>query len=103
MNHHLVRSPGLSLRSDGPPRQVGPGPPAFRRINNFACVEIHPQTRKLLVYLKTDPGSITLEPGFTRDVTKIGHFGTGNLEVAIGDRVDFERAQPLILTSYQAS
>ena len=76
---------------------------AFRRIKNFACVEIHPQTRKLLVYLKTDPGSITLEPGFTRDVTKIGHFGTGNLEVAISGRADLERAQPLILASYQAS
>jgi predicted transport protein len=47
---------------------------AFRRIKNFAGVEIHPQTRKLLVYLKTDPSSITLEPGFTRDVTRIGHF-----------------------------
>src|ERR1022692_3208912 len=74
---------------------------AFRRIKNFACVEIHPQTRKLLVYLKVDPGSIVMEPGFTRDVTKIGHFGTGNLEVAIGNRQDFERAQPLILASYQ--
>jgi predicted transport protein len=66
-------------------------------------VEIHPQSRKLLVYLKVDPESITLEPGFTRDVTKIGHFGTGNLEVVIGTRTDFERAQPLILASYQAS
>ena len=74
---------------------------AFRRIKNFACVEIHPQTRKLLVYLKTDPTSIALEPGFTRDVTKIGHFGTGNLEVVIGGRADLERAQPLILASYQ--
>ena len=44
---------------------------AFRRIKNFACVEIHPQSKKLLVFLKTDPSSITLEPGFTRDVTKI--------------------------------
>lgn len=76
---------------------------AFRRIKNFACVEIHPQSRKLLVYLKVDPASITLEPGFTRDVTKIGHFGTGNLEVVIGTRANFERAQPLILASYQAS
>jgi predicted transport protein len=76
---------------------------AFRRIKNFACVEIHPQTRKLLVYLKTDPGSITLESGFTRDVTKIGHFGTGNLEVVIGSHQDFERAQPLIQMSYQGS
>jgi predicted transport protein len=64
--------------------------------------QAHP-AKKLLVYLKTDPGSITLEPGFTRDVTKIGHYGTGNLEVTIGNRQDFERAQPLIQASYQAS
>jgi predicted transport protein len=76
---------------------------AFRRIKNFACVEIHPQAKKLLVYLKTEPSSITLEPGFTRDVTKIGHFGTGNLEVTIGTTKDFERAQPLIQMSYQTS
>lgn len=76
---------------------------AFRRIKNFACVEIHPQTKKLLVYLKTDPSSITLEPGFTRDVSRIGHFGTGNLEVTISSRANLERAQPLMLTSYQAS
>ena len=76
---------------------------AFRRIKNFACVEIHPQSKKLLVYLKTEPSSITLEPGFARDVTKIGHFGTGNLEVTIGTTKDFERAQPLIQMSYQAS
>ena len=76
---------------------------AFRRIKNFACVEIHPQSKKLLVYLKVDPESIALEKGFTRDVTKIGHFGTGNLEVVLGSREDFERAQPLILASYQAS
>jgi predicted transport protein len=75
---------------------------AYRRIKNFACVEIHPQTRKLLVYLKIDPKSITLESGFTRDMTKIGHFGTGDLEVSIGNRGDFERAQPLIAASYQA-
>jgi predicted transport protein len=76
---------------------------AFRRIKNFACVEIHPQTKRLLIYLKTDPANVTLEPGFTRDVTKIGHFGTGNLEVSIGTSHDFEKAQPLILASYQAS
>jgi len=76
---------------------------AFRRIKNFACVEIHPQSKKLLVYLKTDPASLVLEPGFTRDVTKIGHFGTGSLEVTISSKQDLERAQPLALVSYQVS
>ena len=75
---------------------------AYRRIKNFACVEIHPQTRKLLVYLKADPKRITLESGFTRDMTKIGHYGTGDLEVAIGNRGDFERPSLLIAASYQA-
>ena len=76
---------------------------AFRRIKNFACVEIHPQTRKLLIYLKVDPSDVSLEPGFTRDVSKIGHFGTGNLEVTISTKRDVERALPLIQASYEAS
>ena len=49
---------------------------------SFACVEIHPQSRKVLVYVKVDPASVELEPGFTRDVSRIGHFGTGDLEIA---------------------
>jgi predicted transport protein len=76
---------------------------AYRRIKNFACVEIHPQSKKLLVYVKTDPGSIDLEPGFTRDVTKIGHFGTGNLEITVQRPQDFERTQALIRASYEVS
>jgi predicted transport protein len=76
---------------------------AFRRIKNFACVEVHPQTKKLLVYLKADPSNLVPQPGFARDVSNIGHFGTGNLEVSISNRRDLERAQPLILASYQAS
>ena len=44
-----------------------------------------------------------LEKGFTRDVRKIGHFGTGDLEVVIRSDDDFEKAKPLILKSYEAS
>lgn len=67
----------------------------FRRIKNFACVEIHPQTEKLLVISKPIPAPLPLEPRLTCDVTKIGHFGTGNLEVTMSSTDDFERAQPL--------
>lgn len=76
---------------------------AFRRIKNFACVEVHPQKRKLLIYLKVNPETVEEEPGFSRDVRKIGHFGTGDLEVTLTTRDDFERAKPLILASYEAS
>ncbi len=41
---------------------------AFRRIKNFACVEVHPQTKKLLVFVKDDPSTTEIVPGFTRDV-----------------------------------
>lgn len=76
---------------------------AFRRIKNFACVEVHPQTKKLLVFVKVDPASIGIEPGFTRDVSSIGHFGTGDLEITMGSIDDLERAKPLLLSSYEGS
>ncbi len=75
---------------------------AYRRIKNFACVEVHPQTDQLLVYLKVDPDTIALEPGFSRDVRKIGHFGTGELELRLQSSDDLERAKPLIEQSYDA-
>jgi len=76
---------------------------AFRRIKNFACIEVHPQTKRILMYLKVDPDSIALQPGFTRDVRNIGHFGTGDLEVSISSQADLELAQSLITASYDKS
>jgi predicted transport protein len=67
---------------------------AFRRIKNFACVEVHPQAKKLLVFVKIDPAEVQLEPGFTRDVSNIGHFGTGDLEITMGSEADLEKAKP---------
>ena len=74
---------------------------AFKRIKNFACVEIRNQEQKLLVYLKVDPTSVELEEGLTRDVREIGHFGTGDLEVTIRSRDDLERAKRYMEKSYE--
>ncbi|MGD0248630.1 MAG: DUF5655 domain-containing protein [Candidatus Limnocylindrales bacterium] len=76
---------------------------AYRRIKNFACVEVSPKSRKLGVYLKIDPDTITLEPGFTRDVRNIGHYGTGDLEVVVDSDVALEKAKPLLVKSYENS
>jgi predicted transport protein len=73
---------------------------AYRRLKNFACVEVHPQTQTLLVYLKVDPDSLQMEEGFSRDVRSVGHYGTGGLELRIRDAADFAKAQPLIQQSY---
>ena len=53
-----------------------------------------------MVYLKVDPDSIDLIDGFTCDVSEIGHFGTGNLEVTIQNVADLDRAQTLFEMSY---
>ncbi len=76
---------------------------AFKRIKNFACVEIKPSINTVRLYLKVDPDSIQLEAGFTRDVRNVGHFGTGDLEVTVKAHQDFERAKAMILKSYEAS
>jgi len=76
---------------------------AFKRIKNFACVELHPKKGTILVYIKIDPATIKLENGFTRNVSKIGHFGTGELEITLRTDDDLEKAKRLIVKSYENS
>ncbi|WP_405928145.1 DUF5655 domain-containing protein [Streptomyces griseus] len=72
---------------------------AYQRLRNFACL-CPPQRSKLLVYLKVDPADVGLVPGFTRDVSGLGHHGTGDLEVQLRTQKDVERAQDLFRASY---
>ncbi len=73
---------------------------AFRRLKNFACVELRNQLSKLLIFVRVSPETVVLEPGFTRDVRGIGHFGTGDLEVTIQSMADLEKAKPLFDAAY---
>jgi predicted transport protein len=79
---------------------------AYRRLKNFACVEIHPQNQSILVYTKVDPDSLDMESlgkDFVRDVRNIGHWGTGSLEIKIRDSQDLEKAKSLLIKSYELS
>ena len=76
---------------------------AYRRSRNFACVKVLAREQSLVVYLRVDPRSIELAEGFTRDVSQIGHHGTGNLEVRIRSARDLDRAGDLLVASYQAA
>ena len=76
---------------------------AFRRLKNVACVAIMPQDPQIKMWLKVDLESYTPEEKFSRDVTSIGHHGTGNLEVIIRNQADLEKAKPLILQSYEGN
>ncbi|MDV9192339.1 DUF5655 domain-containing protein [Streptomyces sp. SR27] len=75
---------------------------AYQRLRNFACV-CPPQRTKVLVYLKVDPEEVDLVPGFTRDVSGLGHHGTGDLEVQLRTPRDVERARDLFRASYAAA
>lgn len=73
----------------------------FKRIKNFACIEIHPKSDLVLIYTKANLNDINLENGFTRDVTNIGHYGTGNLEIRFTDIKQLDEVQKYILKSYE--
>ncbi len=74
---------------------------AFKRIKNFTCLQIYPQARSIAAYLRLDPSTVELEENFSRDVTNIGHHGTGDLEIMLRSMADFEKAQPLLRRAYE--
>jgi predicted transport protein len=76
---------------------------AFKRIKNFACIEVVPTKQTIIAHVKVDPESVELVEGFTRDMRNIGHYGTGDLEINIQSKEDFEKAKPLFQKSYDVS
>lgn len=76
---------------------------AYRRLVNVASVIFRPKHEAILVYLRLDPGTVTLEEGFTRDMRGIGHLGTGDLEVRLTSAADLEKAAPLIRRAFEAA
>lgn len=81
---------------------------AFKRIKNFACVEVHPSSGEITVFVKADYDNSDLleridQDEALRDVREIGHYGTGNLEIRLESDGDLERTQNLIAASYERS
>ena len=70
---------------------------AYKVTQNFLCIEA--QKRRILLHLKLIPGEIEM-PEFGRDVTSIGHFGTGDVELSIVNREQIPVAQTLIESAY---
>ena len=65
-------------------------------VKNYACVEVRPSAGTLLVYLNLDPAAVEFEEGFSRDVSSIGHWGTGNVEAVLREPADVQRVLPLL-------
>lgn len=47
------------------------------------------------------PDQVNPVEGFTRDVRKIGQWGTGSVEVTLRTSADLEEAKPLLLEAYE--
>lgn len=71
---------------------------AFKKIKNIVCVELF--NNKLVLHLKLDVSTVDYEDGFTRDTSNIGHYATGDVEVTIKNREDYEKAKALIDRAY---
>ncbi len=72
---------------------------AFKRLKNFATVV--PQKGRLLLYLHLNVDQILPPPGIGRDVRNQGHWGTGDMELALSKAADLDLVKPLILQAYE--
>ena len=71
---------------------------AFKKIRNIVTVVA--LKKKLVINLPFDVSTVTFEEGFSRDVTNIGHWGCGAVEVQLKNKADFEKAKALIDRAY---
>lgn len=73
---------------------------AFRTSRNFCCFDIY--AKHLFLALDLDP---VLADGceFARDVSRVGHQGTGGLQLRVEGPEQLEKAEQLALLAYQTS
>ena len=73
---------------------------AYKISQNLVCMQIH-KTRVLL-YVKLDPKKISNAPEkLARDMTNIGHYGTGDLELSVSSQNDLDFIKPILEEAYQ--
>lgn len=71
---------------------------AYKTAQNMVCMEV--QQSKVTLFLKLDPRKVKGPPNISRDVSQIGHYGTGDLEVTVRSQQDFEATKPFIEMAY---
>lgn len=73
---------------------------AFKKIKNFATMEIYQS--KILLNVRLNPDNFTLTNKL-RDVREIGHWGCGDLQLIIDNENDITLAKDLIKQSYEVN
>ena len=72
---------------------------AYKISQNIACMEI--QKQRVLLYVKLDPKKVEAPKKIARDMTNIGHYGTGALELSVRTVQDLNVVKPLLEQAYQ--
>ncbi len=72
---------------------------AYKISQNIVCMEV--KTQKILLYLKLNPKEISNPPNIARDVSSIGHFGTGDFEITVTSASHLPVAKEFINIAYQ--
>lgn len=72
---------------------------AFKTTQNIVCMEIRKQ--KVILFLKISPKDVKTKPAFFRDVSNIGHYGTGDVELTLSNKAEFEESKTLIEAAYE--
>lgn len=96
--HAAVRAHLLALGDDVQEKQLKLYV-AYRRIKNFASVVV--MKKSIVIYLRLNPNVAEFDESFMRDVSKIGHWATGDLEITLTNMANFHRIQPLLLRAYE--
>ena len=71
----------------------------YKISQNIACMAI--QKARVLLYVKLDPKKVNAPKKLARDMTNIGHYGTGDLELSVRSQSDLELVKPLLEQAYQ--
>lgn len=71
---------------------------AYKISQNIMCMEVKGKAVKL--FLKLSPKDIPPGTKNYRDVTSIGHYGTGDVEFTITSEAEFEPVKPFVTLAY---
>ena len=67
---------------------------AYRKVQNVFCIEVY--NSYIAIRTKLDPKKNEIEDGFTRDMTGIGHYGTGDFEIELRNESQLDATKELI-------
>jgi predicted transport protein len=71
---------------------------AYKISQNIACMEVKGKNVKL--FLKLKPSDIPEGTKNYRDVTSIGHYGTGDVEFTVSTEAEFESVKDFVAMAY---